>query len=56
MIIISQPIKTLNGGISFKNNQTHKGPNKVSVNIKRPIVVEGVVRDPMVMQINPKAN
>ena len=32
----------------------HKGANVVSVNIKRPIVAEAVVRDPMVIQINPK--
>ena len=51
-IITAPPINTLNGGISFKNNQTHIGPNKVSVNIRSPIVVEGVVLDPMVMHIN----
>ena len=55
-MITAPPIKTLAGGISFKNNHTHIGANKVSVNIKRPIVVEGVVLDPIVMQINPKAN
>ena len=51
-IITTPPINTLKGGISFKNNQTHIGPNKVSVNIRSPIVVEGVVLDPIVMQIN----
>jgi hypothetical protein len=55
-IITPPPISTLKGGISFKNNHTHKGANVVSVNIKRPIVAEAVVRDPMVIQINPKAN
>lgn len=50
------PINTLNGGISFKKNHTQIGANKVSVNIKSPIVVEGVVLDPIVIQINPKAN
>lgn len=50
------PMNTLKDGISFKNNHTHKGANKVSVNIRRPIVVEGVVLDPIVMQINPKAS
>ena len=55
-MITAPPIKTLTGGISFKNSHTHTGANKVSVNIKRPIVVEGVVHDPIVIQINPKAN
>ena len=50
------PINTLNGGISFKNNQTHTGANKVSVNIKRPIVADGVVLDPIVIHIKPNAN
>ena len=56
VIIIIPPISTLNGGISFKNNQTQIGANKVSVSIKRPIVAEGVVLDPIVIQINPKAS
>ena len=56
VIIIHPPIITLKGGISFKNNQTHIGANSVSVNIRRPIVVEGVVLDQIVMQINPKAS
>ena len=56
VIITHPPISTLKGGISFKNNHTQIGANKVSVNIKRPIVVEGVVLDPIVIQINPKAN
>ena len=55
-IITLPPIITPKGGISFKNNHTQTGANKVSVNIRRPIVVEGVVLDPMVMQINPKAS
>jgi hypothetical protein len=55
-IITIPPINTLNGGISFKNNHTQIGANKVSVNINSPIVVEGVDLDPIVMQINPKAN
>ena len=55
-IITHPPISTLKGGISFKNNHTQIGANKVSVNIKRPIVAEGVVLDPIVMQINPKAS
>ena len=55
-IITAPPINTLNGGISFKNNQTHIGPNKVSVNISNPIVVEGVDLDPIVMHIKPNAN
>ena len=35
---------------------TAYGANIVAVNIRRPIVVEGVVLDPMVIQINPKAS
>ena len=54
--MIKPPMNTLKGGISFKNNQTQIGPNIVSVNIKSPIVVEGVVLEPIVMQIKPKAN
>ena len=50
------PINTLIGGISFKNNHTHRGPHKVSINIKRPTVAEATVLDPIVIQINPKAN
>ena len=49
VIITHPPINTLKGGISFKNNHTQIGANKVSVNIKRPIVVEGVVLDPIVI-------
>ncbi len=56
MIITHPPISTLKGGISLRNIHTHTGANKVSVNINRPIVVEGVVLDPIVMQINPKAS
>ena len=56
VIITHPPISTLKGGISLRNIHTHTGANKVSVNINRPIVVEGVVLDPIVMQINPKAS
>ena len=55
VIITLPPISTLKGGISLRNNHTHTGANNVSVNIKRPIVVEGVVLAQIVMQINPKA-
>ena len=55
-IMTNPPMNTLIGGISFKNNHTQIGANKVSVNINKPIVVEGVVLDPIVMQINPKAS
>ena len=41
------------GGISFINNQAHKGPNTASVNIKTPTTAEGVVCDPIVIKINP---
>ena len=55
-IMTAPPIKTLNGGISFKNIHTHIGANKVSVSINSPIVAEGVVLDPIVMHIKPNAN
>ena len=55
-IIIKPPIKVLAGGISFKNIQTHIGAQIVSESIRSPIVVDGVDLDPIVMQINPKAN
>lgn len=38
------------------NNQTHNGAKIVSVSISNPIVNEGVVLEPIVMQINPKVN
>ena len=47
------PMNTLIGGISFKNNHTHKGPHKVSINISKPTVAEAVVLEPMVIHINP---
>ena len=55
-IITTPPINTLIGGISLRNNQTHRGPHSVSINIRRPTVAEAVVLDPIVMQINPNAN
>ena len=33
------PINTLIVGISFKNNHTHRGPHKVSINISKPTAV-----------------
>ena len=48
------PIKTLNGGISFKNNHTQTGAKIVSVSINNPIVTERVVLEPIVIQIKPK--
>ena len=54
--MIKPPIKVLVGGISFKNNQTQIGAHKVSDNMRSPIVAEGVDLDPIVMQMNPKAN
>ena len=47
------PRNTLIGGISLRNSHTHSGPQSVSINIKRPTVAEGVVLDPIVIQINP---
>ena len=55
-IIIKPPINTLNGGISFKNNHTHKGAKMVSVSINKPTVTERVVLEPIVIQIKPKVN
>ena len=54
--MMKPPIKVLTGGISFKNNKTHIGAHIVSESIRRPIVAEGVDLDPIVIQINPKAN
>ena len=53
-IMIHPPIITLMGGTSFINNQAHNGPKTASVNIKIPTTAAGVVRDPMVIIINPK--
>ena len=55
-IIIDPPIKTLIGGISFKNNHTHKGAKIVSVSINNPIVTDFVVLDPIVIQTKPKVS
>ena len=49
------PINTLNGGISFKNIHTQKGPSKVSVNISNPTTTAGVDLAAITMQIKPKA-
>ena len=53
---MAPPKNTLNGGISLKNNHTHIGAHNVSESIRSPIVAEGVDLDPIVIQINPKAN
>ena len=53
-IIILPPIITLVGGISFIKSQAHSGPKTASVSIKIPTTAAGVVRDPMVIIINPK--
>ena len=55
-MMTAPPINTLKGGISFKNNQTQIGPKSVSVSINKPIVAEAVDLEPIVMQINPRAN
>ena len=49
------PINAVVGGVSFKNNQTQKGANKVSVNIKIPTITAGVLLAPIVTAIKPKA-
>ena len=36
--MINPPINTLKGGISFKNNQTHKGAHSVSEALRSPTV------------------
>ena len=54
--IIDPPIKTLIGGISFKNNHTHKGAKIVSVSINSPIVTDLVVLDPIVMHTKPNVS
>ena len=53
-IMIHPPIITLIGGTAFINIQAHNGPKTASVNIKTPTTAAGVVRDPMVIIINPK--
>ena len=53
-IMIPPPIITLMGGTSFINNHAHNGPKTASVNIRIPTTAAGVVRDPMVIIINPK--
>ena len=50
------PINTLEGGISLKTNQTHKGAKIVSVNISNPIVTDFVVLEPIVMHIKPNVS
>ena len=54
--MMKPPIKVLTGGISFKNNKTHIGAHIVSVSIRSPIVAEEVDLEPIVIEINPKAN
>ena len=55
-IIIAPAINTLVGGISLKNNHPQIGPNILSVNINNPTVAAGVVLEPIVTKINPKAS
>ena len=54
--ITNPPMNTLNGGISFKNNQTQRGAHSVSESIRMPTVTALVVLDPIVIQIKPKAS
>ena len=53
-MITKPPIKTLVGGISFRNNHTQRGAKIVSVSINKPMVTERVVLEPIVIQIKPK--
>ena len=55
-IIIDPPIKTLIGGISFKNNHTHNGAKMVSASINNPIVTDFVVIDPIVIHTKPNVS
>ena len=55
-IIIVPPINTLKGGISLRNNHTHKGAKIVSTSINNPIVTDLVVLDPMVIQTKPNVS
>ena len=55
-IIILPPINTLKGGISLRNNHTHKGAKIVSTSINNPIVTDLVVLDPMVIQTKPNVS
>ena len=55
-IIILPPINTLKGGISLRNNHTHKGAQIVSTSINNPIVTDLVVLDPMVIQTKPNVS
>ena len=55
-IIIAPPTNTLAGGTSFRKIQTHKGAKIVSNNISNPTVTAGVVLEPIVTQMKPKAN
>ena len=54
--IIPPPKKTLVGGISFINNQTQSGAQRVSDSINKPTVTDWVVLDPIVIQIKPKVS
>ena len=54
--IIIPPMSTLTGGISLKNSQTHIGANIDSISINKPTITAGVVLEPIVIKIKPKAN
>ena len=55
-IITLPPINTLKGGISLRNNHTHKGAKIVSTSINNPIVTDLVVLDPIVIQTKPNVS
>ena len=52
--IITPPINPYVEGISLTNRKAHIGPNTDSDNIIIPTIAEGVVRAPIVININPK--
>ena len=54
--MIIPPTSTLIGGISLKNIQTHIGANIDSMSINKPTITAGVVLEPIVIKIKPKAN
>ena len=55
-IIIAPPTNTLIGGTSLRKSQTQTGAKIVSNNINNPTVTAGVVLEPIVTHIKPKAN
>ena len=55
-MMIAPPTNTLIGGTSLRKSQTQTGAKIVSNNINKPTVTAGVVLEPIVTHIKPKAN